>query len=228
MKLFLILSICLMLLTGCQIKPAEGEQGQKEMPETDIKNRVEEGLSDEEQGQGGITADGKLRISEEHILDKEEKLTQEGITFGEFEVVQKGTELPEEVKPEEVIYFDETTDETGKLLGEYFYLFLKVKLKNENSERQEVYLSFGRPIALNEKREVVSLPVELRYRNSYDKDYTKQKDYYKVELPAGEEGTFLLGYILPENEFQEDNLYYLIDKEGEGSGKSIYAIRLEE
>ena len=218
-EILLLLSLCLLLnlvfLGGCK----SGDVSIKETKETDETNRlnfVVETESEEESEEYERVGAFNQVVDNENIFEKERDINFDGIIYSDFSI-RYAKKLPENIKKNEVTYFEEKVDENGKLLGDEYYVFCKVTIENTTKSTIEVDLSGGKVAVLDENNAIYDSSQELRYRSG-DKLSENDKDYYFSKLKSGEKKQYTLCYIVNKVILESENIYYILNPNGEAAG----------
>lgn len=195
----------------------------KEVQQNTSEERIEQTAGQEMQKGEESYA---FTLNNANVFKLDEQVNIDGIVFANLNVdIRK--ELREGLTKEDLIYFDEQTDETGKLEDGYTYIFADIEITNTTDEEKVVYLSCGDFVIINDKNDIIDSTNELRYRSAYESTNATRKDYYRCEFEPKEEKQLELGYIAPESLVQQEHLLYSINLYGTGTeSEEIRAIQV--
>lgn len=213
MKKILTLCICIVFLVGCTSnKKVEKE---KESEKRTI-NFVMETETEEESAEYERIGAFNQVVDEENIFELNDSINFDGIIYSNISV-EYSKELPKNVSKDEVTYFEEKANDKGKLIDDNYYIICKITIENNTKKAYEVDLSGGKFAVLDENNAVYDSSQELRYRSGYLQTES-DKNYYFSTLGSNEKKEFLLCYIVNESILKSDNLYYVLNPNGEAAG----------
>lgn len=92
--------------------------------------------------------------------------------------------------PDKVIFWNEAHTPDGTLTA-HTYIFIDVTIQNLDNTPREIYLNSCNELYIESN---VMMPIEMRYRK--DGGDANSKSYFRDYLQAGEEKTYMLGYII--------------------------------
>ena len=224
-KIFLYISIIsiVIVLNACSKNKSENESSLDSVQENGLnfaqttqnaqtENSVSDTLnSGQEMPLPGFT------INNSNIYEMNDKINIDGIEFSNL-TLTVSKDILNGILKDDIIYFDEETDDNGRLLQEQSYIFADITLNNTTSETVEIYLSFGTFIVLNSENEITDSSIETRYRSDYTSTDPYRKDYFKYSLAPNSSSAVTIGYIVRDTIINSNDLYYMINKDGYGPG----------
>ncbi len=136
------------------------------------------------------------------------------------------SDLPDGVTKDQVDYFQEKIDETGKLLNKK-YIIIDLLVKNECDNKTLYMASSGNFIEMNSEGKVIDSCSEVRYQSYYDSTTQGIKDGNKIYFEPYEEKLVKIIYISNISMSESKDLYYMIDTEGSTFGTDIKAFKID-
>jgi|GEM_PF-3195663 len=246
-KTIIVFSTALILLSSCSDKSETKSKANESKSENttyvfesvDTENISTEEISTDESGNIIQEEESKfprpdVKIKKSNIykmndvVEINDEQFDDSINRLKFKInnVTISSELPDGVSKNQVDYFQEKTDETGKLLNKK-YIIIDLLIKNECDKKIFYYVNCGNFIEMYPDGKVIDSCSEVRYQNYYDPTTQGIKDGCKVDFEPNEEKLVKIIYISNVSMSESKNLYYMIDIVGSTSSTDIKAFKID-
>jgi hypothetical protein len=227
----ILLFLILINTTGCAEK-----KEQKPKTSNGLKLEIETGTDAPRETQKGveiIEMEKKpmyktvLYAANRYGID--ETVNIEDIEYSDLKI-KKSKTLPEEIRKEEIMFQDEDMDENGNLIDGKCYVCISILITNKAEKKETLYLNSNNIVSIDDDGKVTDSSIEdICFRSDYIQNDPYKRDYYKLEIPAGESTNVRMLYVVTDMLMDSSNLYYMINQGGHEVGyEGLCGIELSE
>lgn len=157
-------------------------------------------------GQADVTYEDETKtVINDNKYEWNDKVQLEGITYQLVSV--QCTQQLDGRDEKKVNYLTDKIDENGNLFDSEWFIWMKIKIKNEGAEQEEVIVNTNTFVNITNENVVTETGAEAVYISPEQSE--EQKEIFHCILNAGEEREVELGYQINENNVS-GNLYYCI------------------
>ena len=152
------------------------------------------------------------------VYDANKKDTFDEIEYENIKYKIEQVEITKNIgdhKKELIDFWDENIDEHGNLLGNEYYIWINIKVKNAATEKKEILLN-NLIANIDSKNIVTETGSEARYIYPEQSGFSIEQSFH-CRLEPNEERIVEIGYIIEEKN-AHDAVYYCI---GDGGGSSL-------